>query len=141
MSTVNWSPDMRLGIPRLDRAHEAFMRELERLREIPDAHFGPAFHSMVVRMEGDFQEEEALMEDIDFPGLHVHREQHARVLGALHHVAARVMGGDYASGREATDLLEQWFLMHLSTMDTVLALTLEVIEAERAESLSADRSL
>lgn len=66
------------------------------------------------------------MKQIDFPTLRSHRERHARVLSRLHHVAPYVMQGDIAPGREAIDLLPQWFLFHLSTMDSALAVALDL---------------
>jgi len=36
------------------------------------------------------------------------------------------MDGDIALGREAVELLPQWFLFHLSTMDTALAFALDL---------------
>lgn len=70
------------------------------------------------------------MEEIDYPELRAHREQHARVLSALHHVAPHVMNGDLALGREAAELLPQWFLFHLASMDTALAFALDLDGAE-----------
>lgn len=132
METITWTADMRLGLPRVDAAHESLVMELERLVHMADTGFSTAFQNLVERIERDFQEEEAMMEEMDYPGLCGHREQHARVLGALHHVAARVMDGDIAVGREALALLPQWFVMHLSTMDTALALACELCDSERS---------
>src|SRR6478735_9306138 len=125
MQPLKWSADMSLGVPEMDDAHESFLAELGELLTKPDEQFGTTFMSMVLKVEHDFRDEEKLMEEIDYPGLQEHCEQHARVLGALHHVAPHVMDGDIALGREAAELLPQWFLFHLSTMDTALAFALE----------------
>lgn len=126
MQTIHWDENMTLGVPEMDSAHEAFLAELGELLNLPDDQFPAAFLTMIGKVECDFREEEILMEDIDYPGLQGHREQHARVLSALHHVAPHVMEGDIALGREAAELLPQWFLFHLSTMDTALAFALDV---------------
>ena len=126
MPSLKWSDNLSLGVKEMDAAHKIFLDELAALLTMPDETFGPAFQSMIAKMEQDFQEEEQLMEDMDYPGLPGHREQHARVLGALHHVAPHVMQGDIALGREAAELLPQWFLFHLSTMDTALAFALDL---------------
>lgn len=126
MQTIHWDENMTLGVPEMDTAHEAFLAELGELLNLPDDQFAAAFLAMIGKVECDFREEEILMEDIDYPGLQGHREQHARVLSALHHVAPHVMDGDIALGREAAELLPQWFLFHLSTMDTALAFALDV---------------
>lgn len=126
MKELHWTQDMSLGVPAMDDAHRAFLDEMADLLTAPDDRFAPAFMTLVAKIETDFHEEEALMEDIDYPGIRGHCEQHSRVLGALHHIAPRVMAGDIALGREAIELLPQWFLFHLSTMDTALAFALDM---------------
>lgn len=126
MQTVKWEQDMMLGVSEMDDAHQAFFADLGELLNMPDDTFGPAFLALVGKVEVDFRDEETLMEEIDYPGLQGHCEQHARVLSALHHVVPHVMDGDIALGREAAELLPQWFLFHLSTMDTALAFALDL---------------
>ena len=126
MQAISWSPEMSLGVPVMDDAHRALLVELARLADVPDDQFAVGFFAMIAALERDFREEEDLMEQIDFPVLCSHREQHARVLSGLHHVALRVMQNDIASGREAVKLLPQWFLFHLSTMDLALAVALDL---------------
>lgn len=130
MQTIKWSKDMSLGVDEMDIAHREFFENLSELLTTPDEKFAPAFMRMIDKVEKDFHVEDDLMEEIDYPGLQEHREQHARVLGALHHVAPHVMNGDIALGREAAELLPQWFLFHLSTMDTALAFALDMDGAE-----------
>ena len=126
MQTIDWSQEMSLGVPEIDDAHKLFLEDMAHVLTAPDESFVPAFLALVAKVEADFHEEETLMEQIEYPGLHGHREQHARVLGALHHVVPHVMDGDIALGREAVELLPQWFLFHLSTMDTALAFALDL---------------
>lgn len=132
MNTPRWSADMRLGIPEIDVAHKAFLQQVEHLEQADDDQFCAAFLAMVARLEFDFREEELLMEEMDFAGLSAHREQHARVLGALHQATGHLMQGNLAVARHAVALLGQWFVVHLATLDTVLALTLELAQNERA---------
>lgn len=136
MQKVEWSRDMALGIPSVDESHKELLQRLNELLAAPDESFGPGFLSMVAEFEADFQEEEKLMEDIDYPGICGHREQHARLLGALHHIASHVMSGDVALGREAAELLPQWFQFHMSTMDTALAFALDLDAREHGQSTS-----
>ena len=126
MEAIKWSQDMSLGVKDMDEAHREFLEDLTALLTMPDDKFAEAFLRMVNKVEKDFHDEETLMEEIDYPGIMGHREQHARVLGALHHVAPHVMNGDIRLGREAAELLPQWFLFHLSTMDTALAFALDL---------------
>lgn len=128
MEVIHWTPEMSLGVPKMDAEHRQFIEGLARMLAIPDTEFPSEFTRLVASVERDFRHEERLMEDLDYPGIQAHREQHARVLGALHHVAPRVLDGDIALGREAVELLPQWFLVHLSTMDAALACAMETAE-------------
>jgi hemerythrin len=125
MEHIVWSPLMSVGIPALDSAHKEVLEEMTRLSSTTDADFRPGLFALIARLERDFRAEEELMEAIDFPALLSHREQHAGVLSGLHHVVPRVMNGDIASGRKAVDLLPQWFLFHLPTMDAALAVAVD----------------
>ena len=89
-----WKEEMALGVPAIDEAHEALFLELARLSQLSDQHFSVGFRDLIAAVERDFREEEELMEEIGFPSLANHREQHARVLSGLHHAWAAVDEGD-----------------------------------------------
>jgi hemerythrin len=116
-----WSDELSVGLPDMDSSHLSMLVSLEHLGQTSDESFPLAFESMVAEVERDFADEEAMMESIDFPALHSHREQHARVLSGLHHALPRIQSGDIAFGREVIGLLPQWFSFHIATMDTALA--------------------
>jgi hemerythrin-like metal-binding protein len=116
-----WSPRMSLGMPSVDASHRELLDELAALVDAPDPEFADRYMRFVARVEGDFREEEDLMERTAFSGLPSHREQHARMLGGLHHVARQVMAGDIAAGRGVVALLPGWFMLHIETVDGALA--------------------
>lgn len=126
MNIPDWSAQLELGIPAMDSAHKAFFEELAQLAITPDEQFGAVFFLLVAKLERDFEEEEDLMERINFPALNSHREQHARILSGLHHVVPQVMNGEIGAGREAIAFLQEWFMVHLMTMDLALAVALDL---------------
>ncbi|MGK5077059.1 bacteriohemerythrin [Janthinobacterium sp. HLX7-2] len=130
MHDSQWKEEMALGVPAIDEAHEALFMALARLSQLGDHDFSVAFRDLVAAVERDFREEEALMEDIGFPSLANHREQHARVLSGLHHAWAAVDEGDVAQGRHALSLLPQWLIFHQATMDLALAAALELLQRQ-----------
>ncbi len=130
MLTSQWKQDMALGIPAIDEAHEALFDELARLAHLADPQFRTGFRELIAAVERDFREEEDLMEEIGFPSLANHREQHARVLSGLHHAWAAVDEGDVQQGRHALTLLPQWLLFHQATMDLALAAALEIVQRQ-----------
>ncbi|MBJ7310465.1 bacteriohemerythrin [Rugamonas sp. CCM 8940] len=125
MKQMKWSPEMALGVESLDLAHQALMAQMLHLGDADDDALDDGFVLLVKHLERDFREEEDLMESIDYPVIKSHREQHARVLGALHAVAP----GDRAAAREALGLLPLWFQVHLSTQDAALAMALNLAAA------------
>ena len=85
-----WSPHVSLGMPSVDAWHRKLLDELAALVDAPDRDSAERYVRYVGRVEHDFREEEEVMERIAFAGLPSHREQHARMLGGLHHVARQV---------------------------------------------------
>lgn len=133
MQNLKWSPEMVLGVPNIDALHQSLVETLAGLNIASDEHFAHQYNILVANLERDFYEEEQQMEEIEFPALHAHREQHARVLSALHHAQGHVMCGDIAAGRDVIALLPEWFTFHLSTMDAALAITIQM-DATQKES-------
>jgi len=123
-----WNEEMALGLPAIDEAHAALFSAIAHLAQLEDRQFTAAFRDLIAAVERDFREEEHLMEEIGFPSLPSHREQHARVLCGLHHAWAAVDEGDLAQGRHALTLLPQWLLFHQATMDMALAAALELAQ-------------
>jgi|SRR5471032_1506715 len=117
-----WNEEMALGLPAIDETHAALFLTIAHLEQLDDQQFPTAFRDLIAAVERDFRDEEALMEEIGFPSLASHREQHARVLCGLHHAWAAVDEGDLAQGRHALTLLPQWLLFHQATMDMEMAL-------------------
>jgi hemerythrin len=118
-----WTPDMVLGVPLMDDAHQALAQQITALRQTPEnGAFDSALARLTDSLEADFRAEEQIMEAIDYPAIRSHREQHARVLATLHGLA----DGDHGARRRAVELLLPWFHVHLETADTALAAALEV---------------
>ncbi|MGH8806456.1 MAG: bacteriohemerythrin [Noviherbaspirillum sp.] len=140
----NWMIDTASGLPAMDQLHHEFLETLNDLSTRQDREFRERYAAFVAKLEQVFRQEEQWMEDIDFPMLKIHREQHARVLGALHHLHSRLMGGEITIVRTVVEqLLPQWFAFHASTMDASLARAMQMTEAEavlRATGRQADRT-
>jgi hemerythrin len=131
MQTISWTAEMLLGVPAMDEAHRALLEELGRLANASDAQFGAGFLALIATFEHDFREEEELMRKINFPAPRTHLAEHARVMSGLRHVEPFVRQGDIESGREVIKQLPHWFLRHLSTMDLMLAVALDIAEHSR----------
>lgn len=123
------------GAAKIDHLHQDLFCSLEAVSASDDANFCPAFTTFVEQVERAFREEDMWMDDMDFPASAMHQEQHARVLGALHHVHAQVLGGDLHTGRHVVEeVLPQWLTFHVATMDTSLALAMQVAQSSGFET-------
>jgi hemerythrin len=131
MTTVTWSTKLLLGVPAMDEAHKCLVDELERLSSASDEDFPDGFFALIAALEHDFKEEEALIELINFPDPQTHRADHERALNGLLHVSPLVRQGDIAAGRKVVTQLPQWFLNHLSTLDLMLAIALDMANSSK----------
>ena len=123
MKPMVWSPEMALGNFVIDAAHMDLLDQMLTLLSGPDSELDTGLPVLIDKLERDFRDEEEFMEGIDFPGIRHHREEHARVLCALHHLDV----GNAAAAREALHLMSQWFPLHLATLDTALAVALDLV--------------
>jgi hemerythrin-like metal-binding protein len=121
MQSITWAPELATGFADMDELHRAMVGAMQLVAQTPDPRFPAAFREFVASVESDFRSEEAVMEMVHYAEAPIHREQHARVLSALHHTLSKVMQGDMQSGRHALDLLFQWFTVHIETLDHNLA--------------------
>lgn len=117
--TLSFRPPIILtGIPPIDQLHLEMADALAWVSLLPEDEFCAGYSALLEKVEHAFAIEEMWMEETDYPGLRQHREQHARLLGGLHHAHARVKGGDVALGKEVTrELLPAWLEVHMATMD------------------------
>jgi hemerythrin-like metal-binding protein len=142
MHETTWSQEALSGVPEMDELHRNLFAALDGLAAAADHDFCGRYEAFVSQLELAFRSEEQWMDDIDFPAFRAHQEQHARVLGGLHAIHGRVVGGDIKLGREVVEkLLPQWFAFHISTMDEALAFAMQLAELEAAVPPAAYRNM
>jgi hemerythrin len=132
MKQMTWLSELTVGNAALDAAHKGLFDQMVLLLCGKDGALAAGFLSLADKLERDFREEEMLMEGIDFLGTRRHREEHAKVLSALHHVDP----GDALAAREVLTLMMQWFPAHVATMDAALVAALA-----RSGALAAPASI
>lgn len=88
----------------------------------PDDEFQRRYPDVVAQIERDCrQQEEEWLDFLPAALAREHLEEHARMLGVMHHTALCVMQGDIATGRTAAFLLADWIRAHADAMDKPLA--------------------
>lgn len=121
MKGTLWSEQMRCNVAEMDEMHEALFTQIQGVEALQDEDFKASLNNLIANVERDFAEEEDLMEGAQSPTLQRHREEHAKMLAALHHVMSTAMQGDCSPARRAVELLPQWFQLHILTMDMPFA--------------------
>jgi hemerythrin len=130
MPQATWSPELCTGLAAMDELHGHFCDALSKQASLADDAFRDSYQQFVATLEQAFRTEEQWMEDIEFPSLKSHREQHARVLSALHSTQPMVMEGDLPTARKIVEkLLPEWFIFHASTMNMALAVAIQLADA------------
>jgi hemerythrin-like metal-binding protein len=119
----------------MDVLHQQLDEALHATLAANDATFIRRFRRLVALLEEAFATEEFWMEEVDYPAIKSHREQHARVLSGMHHVHCSLLEGDVGTARKVVAvLLPDWLKLHVATMDTALAMYLQVSGMPQIES-------
>jgi len=133
------------GVLVMDVLHRRIDDALDTALGADDGAFLQRFCGLVAILEEAFATEEFWMEEIDYPAIRQHREQHARVLSGMHHVYCSLMAGDTGTARKVVAcLLPDFLKLHGDTMDTALSMHLQVTGMPQFEaplSLSARQFL
>lgn len=112
----------RVSLPAIDQDHQTFVSLLNQLDAAGNDEFPRLFQHLFEHTEQHFAMENQLMRDSRFPAEAEHAGEHQRVLGEFKQFKSRVDKGMLAFGRSfVRERLPQWFVLHLSTMDSALA--------------------
>lgn len=110
-----------VGYDQIDNDHDEFISLLNKLDGTDNANFPALFQQLYEQTEQHFDRENQLMKQFSFPGETEHKGEHQRVLGEFKQFKSRVDKGLIAFGRSfVKDRLPQWFMLHVTTMDSAL---------------------
>jgi hemerythrin len=130
------TPESSTGVVMMDVLHQQLDDALRVTLNAEGADFIRHFRNLVAMLEEIFATEESWMEEIDYPAIKAHREQHARLLSGMHHVNCSLMAGDVAIARKVvTILLPDWLRLHMATMDAALAMYLQLSGMPQIETM------
>ena len=121
MQTLEWSDALALGNATMDDTHREFVALLNAVAAAADADLLARLDDFVAHTERHFGEEERWMEATNFPPRGCHQGEHQNVLEIAREVRNRVAAGDVEYARKLADALAEWFPVHATTMDAMLA--------------------
>ncbi|WP_259780839.1 bacteriohemerythrin [Aestuariispira ectoiniformans] len=145
MSFFEWTPEMSVGLARLDDDHKGLIAIINRLAETcgkPDQHavIEQAFRALLRYTEVHFGREEAVLNAVHYASLQGHRHQHhdfIKDILELRHAFGQA--GDEETQRELLDYLKDWLTNHIMIEDMAYKSAVEhsAIARDAAERFSS----
>ncbi len=121
MPSLEKSAALTIQEPTIDRDHTVFIDFVNQMQTADQQQFVQLFERLLTHTQAHFEYENKLMEQYGFPAIAEHQGEHHRVLTELKRFKQRVDKGMIAMGRAyISELVPQWFMLHVSTMDRAL---------------------
>ncbi|ALU90858.1 bacteriohemerythrin [Herbaspirillum rubrisubalbicans] len=108
----------------MDAEHRQVLESISALILVPPERFASGYSALVAQIEEGFREEEKMMDDITYPGLHAHRRDHAELLALLHRLRPYLEDGNAPLVDIVMGMIPAMLIRHMSGMDQELALAL-----------------
>ena len=137
MAEQQWNQQYNVGVEALDEEHRGLF---SRLQELEDAIAQSAAHEKAMGIlrkiaestRDHFQGEEAQMQELQYPGITLHRANHQRLMEKLLAFAARYVSGGQKLDHHALNFLRDWLLYHIQNDDARYGSWLQ--DRERAQA-------
>ncbi len=123
MGVLVWSDEqMGLGRQDMDDTHREMVDLINRVAEAGKESFAQRFGELVAHTHQHFAHELELMQASGDPAQKEHEHQHAKLLGELAAMQARVNRGQFTMARAfVAERLPEWLQLHAASMDSMLA--------------------
>ena len=123
-----------LGVGEMDATHREFVALVNLLSECDDSDFAALFGKLLEHCRLHFTSEGRLMRISRFPALNEHEGEHHRIYGDLVQMHRAVQRGRLALPRAFVKQgLEEWFSVHIASMDAALAAHLKRVGEARVD--------
>ena len=123
-----------LGVAEMDATHFEFTTLMNQLAACDDTEFAALFEKLLEHCRLHFTSEGRLMRISRFPALNEHEGEHHRIYGDLVQMNRAVQRGRLMLPRAFVKQgLEEWFTLHLASMDAALAAHLKRVGEARVE--------
>lgn len=126
MLFFEWSQDLSVGHPLLDREHQMLIALVNELHGSRGQDGGPQTAALILQRlmaytEEHFAREEAHMQAIAYPYLAGHRAEHVALVGAVRDLCVHQAGGDSTRTARIALLLRDWLSVHIMCWDKDIA--------------------
>ncbi|OAH97207.1 bacteriohemerythrin [Methylomonas methanica] len=118
---------LSVGDELIDTDHGVFIDLVNQLDKANNTDFPGLFQRLYEHTEEHFERENQLMAQCGFPAETEHKGEHQRVLGEFKQFKTRIDKGLIPFGRAfVKERLPQWFLLHVTTMDSALSAHIKI---------------
>ncbi len=136
MSRFHWRETLRLGHPVVDGQHLELITRVNLFQAAVEAGEGQArlvelFDELDRYAREHFRLEERLMEQDRYPGLNVHRSEHARFSATVAGFRLRLLRGEAGLPAVVLRHLEEWLIRHVAEVDTAMVEFLRAARRKR----------
>lgn len=132
MTPIEWRDHLALGVPELDEQHRQLAVLINRIAEAsgvadagPEAAADPAVAALLEKLYREtrrhFEQEEALMAAVDYPGAAEHRREHVMLLGELKSWSLQVRRRNTPVRERDLAELRDWLVGHVVGPDREFA--------------------
>ena len=133
MKLVEWSDDLVIGVPAIDREHQARLEEINRFyAQMHRGEGGPAAARMLDQLSSmfkHFEEEEAIMSKAGYPGLAEHQRDHQKYRTNFGALKATVEANQPGAITAFFEFITQWLIDHIHNHDGAFANFLKMRKA------------
>ena len=122
MTLLTWSHECVVGVKAMDDQHGILMDSMNELRQMlvrgsDHRKICDQLEQLIMFTQMHFENEESLLEQQGFPGLHEHREAHQQLLGQLQAKLEHARHSDDVALQPLLHFLREWYLEHIEGLD------------------------
>ena len=122
MASLQWSPSLALGVPKMDVEHQQLILAMHRIEELAGKHAAKAvvdaaIQRLVQLTREHFQHEEAHMQSVGFPDRERHALIHADLLAKVGQHYQAFQAGNGQVPPEFLAFLSFWLKSHIQGID------------------------
>jgi hemerythrin len=124
MATIEWTEELAVGIPVVDKQHQTLIQRLNDVAHAMEMHEGEGqiaktLDFLIDYTDYHFSVEEKYMEEAGYPKLAEHQARHAEFKDTLDDLERdfREEGATHPLANALNTLLGNWLLDHITTVD------------------------
>ena len=123
MSFFQWTEDLDIHVPEMNSEHQELIRLMNHIQELNDQKASKesitsAAHALAAYTERHFENEEAYMKRIGYPGLSDHKKIHGILLDQVkQHIDEFVASTEPEMNEAFFGFLQSWLKVHIKGVD------------------------